>query len=118
MILPSRNSGMGTALIKTRLLFASDFHGNETVWRKFLNSAKIFDCNVLLCGGDMTGKVMVPIIRRAEGGHTATLMKKRYRINEEDLQEFKKRVRTYSYIPCECSEYAGCDIRVSRAAVR
>jgi Icc-related predicted phosphoesterase len=95
---------MGTAVIKTRLLFASDFHGNETVWRKFLNAAKIFDCNVLLCGGDMTGKVMVPITRRAEGGYTATLMNKRYRINEEDLLEFKRRVRTYSYIPYVCSE--------------
>ncbi len=52
----------------------------------------------------MTGKVMVPIIRRVEGGYTATLMNKRYRIDEEDLQEFKRRVRTYSYIPYVCSE--------------
>src|SRR5260370_32908950 len=95
---------MSSAVIKTRLLFASDFHGNETVWRKFLNSAKIFDCNVLLCGGDMTGKVMVPIIRRVEGGYTDTLMNKRYRIDEEDLQEFKKRERTYRYIPYICPE--------------
>src|SRR2546427_12907127 len=104
MILPSRNSGMGTALIKTRLLFASDFHGNETVWRKFLNSAKIFNCNVLLCGGDMTGKVMVPIIRHTDGTYTATLMERRYRIRESDLLDFKKQVRTYSYIPYLWSE--------------
>ena len=85
-------------------MFASDFHGNETVWRKFLNSAKIFNCNVLLCGGDMTGKVMVPIIRHTDGTYTATLMERRYRIRESDLLDFKKQVRTYSYIPYVCSE--------------
>ncbi|MEM3803414.1 MAG: hypothetical protein QXX17_03295, partial [Conexivisphaerales archaeon] len=91
-------------MTKTRMLFASDFHGNDTVWRKFLNSAKIFSCNVLLCGGDMTGKVMVPIVRHSDGSYTATLMEQRYRITESDLQAFKHEVRKYSYVPYVCSE--------------
>jgi Icc-related predicted phosphoesterase len=91
-------------MTKTRLLFASDFHGNDTVWRKFLNSAKIFSCNVLLCGGDMTGKVMVPIVRHSNGTYTATLLDQPYRIVEADLQAFKQQVRKYSYIPYVCSE--------------
>src|SRR5579885_3073118 len=91
-------------MTKTRMLFASDFHGNDTVWRKFLNSAKIFSCNVLLCGGDMTGKVMVPIVKHNDGSYTSTLLDQRYRITENDLQAFKHEVRKYSYVPYVCTE--------------
>src|SRR4030081_417501 len=45
-----------------RVFYATDLHGSEVCWRKFLNAAKFYDADVLICGGDMTGKAMIPIV--------------------------------------------------------
>ena len=51
----------------TKIFFATDLHGSEVCWKKFLNAAKFYDADVLICGGDMTGKAIVPIV--SENGH-------------------------------------------------
>jgi Icc-related predicted phosphoesterase len=45
-----------------RVFYATDLHGSEVCWRKFLNAAKFYDADVLICGGDMTGKAMIPLV--------------------------------------------------------
>jgi uncharacterized protein len=50
-----------------KIFFATDLHGSEVCWRKFLNAAKFYDCDLLICGGDMTGKAMIPLVE--EDGH-------------------------------------------------
>jgi Icc-related predicted phosphoesterase len=45
-----------------RIFFATDIHGSEVCWRKFLNSAAFYKADLIVLGGDVTGKVMVPII--------------------------------------------------------
>jgi len=47
----------------------------------------------------MTGKIIVPIVRRPDGKYDATLMKTDYVVSEEELPEFEKKVRMVSYIP-------------------
>ncbi len=84
---------------KTRFMFATDLHGSETVWRKFLNSAKMFQCDALVLSGDMTGKVMVPIIKQEDGTHKASLLNEAYVLKTEELDEFKKKCRMLCYIP-------------------
>ena len=49
------------------LFFATDLHGSETCWRKFLNAARFYEVDVLICGGDITGKALVPIVERPGG---------------------------------------------------
>ena len=50
-----------------KIFFATDLHGSEVCWKKFLNAAKFYEADVLICGGDMTGKAIVPIV--SENGH-------------------------------------------------
>ena len=50
-----------------KIFFDTDLHGSEMCWRKFLNAAKFYDADILICGGDMTGKAIVPIVQ--ENGH-------------------------------------------------
>ena len=45
-----------------RIFFATDIHGSDMCWRKFLNAGKFHKADVLIMGGDMTGKAMVPIV--------------------------------------------------------
>lgn len=48
-----------------RIFFATDIHGSEVCWRKFLNSAAFYKADLVILGGDITGKAMVPIIARS-----------------------------------------------------
>jgi Icc-related predicted phosphoesterase len=58
---------------KTRLFFATDVHGSERTWRKFVNAGKFYQADVLIMGGDIIGKLAIPIIREANGGYRATI---------------------------------------------
>src|SRR5258708_31532578 len=55
-----------------RIFFATDLHGSEMCWRKFLNAAKFYEAEALICGGDMTGKAMIPIVED-NGHYTVTI---------------------------------------------
>jgi hypothetical protein len=50
------NGGMDKEEGVTRIFFATDVHGSTVCWRKFLNSAEFYDADVLVLGGDTTGK--------------------------------------------------------------
>jgi uncharacterized protein len=57
----------------TRLFFATDLHGSERTYRKFLNTGKFYDVDILVMGGDITGKLLIPIIKEKNGHYRATL---------------------------------------------
>jgi Icc-related predicted phosphoesterase len=44
-----------------RVFFATDIHGSEVCWRKFLNAAAFYKADMVILGGDVTGKVMIPV---------------------------------------------------------
>jgi uncharacterized protein len=50
-----------------RILFATDVHGSERCYRKFLNSAPLYEIDYLILGGDITGKMMVPVVKQPDG---------------------------------------------------
>jgi uncharacterized protein len=66
----NRNDGAGTG---TTVFFATDVHGSERTWRKFLNAAAFYKADVLIMGGDVMGKLVIPLIREADGTHRATI---------------------------------------------
>lgn len=47
----------------TRIFFATDIHGSTRCFRKFLNSGRHYKASVIIIGGDITGKIMIPIVR-------------------------------------------------------
>jgi Icc-related predicted phosphoesterase len=86
-------------MAKTRFLFSTDFHGSETIWRKFLNSAKYFDLDALILSGDMMGKLMIPIVERPDGKYNAALQAEKFVLTKEEIPEFSKKCRMIAYIP-------------------
>ena len=54
-------------MAKTRLFFITDVHGSTRCFKKFLNAAKFYDANVLVLGGDITGKMLIPIVDQGDG---------------------------------------------------
>ena len=57
----------------TRVFYATDVHGSERTWKKFLNAARFYGVDVLVMGGDVMGKLAIPIIREAGGSYRATI---------------------------------------------
>ena len=83
-----------------RVYFATDIHGSETCWRKFLNSGKHYEANVMVLGGDMTGKALVPIVQDGKEHWHATLLENRREFESEDeLKEFEDSVMRRGYYP-------------------
>jgi Icc-related predicted phosphoesterase len=83
-----------------RLFFATDIHGSDTCWRKFLNSGKHYDADVIVLGGDMTGKALVPVIDAGGGRWYATLLENRHEMNgDEEAREFEEAVSRRGYYP-------------------
>jgi Icc-related predicted phosphoesterase len=83
-----------------RLFYAGDLHGSERCFRKFLNAAAFYDAQVLVLGGDIAGKVMVPIIEERPGHFIATLFGRTEKLKKEkDLEDLEKRIRFNGFYP-------------------
>lgn len=82
----------------TRLYFATDVHGSERTYRKFLNAGKFYEVDVLVMGGDITGKLLVPIIDEGNGNYRATLQGEVERLTTQDeLDKLEDRLRTLGF---------------------
>jgi Icc-related predicted phosphoesterase len=83
-----------------RIFFATDVHGSEVCWRKFLNSGKHYKADVVILGGDMTGKALVPVIDDGGGRWHATLLEHRQElVGEDQVVEFEQAVKRRGYYP-------------------
>ena len=69
-----------------KIFFATDVHGSEICWKKFINASKFYGTDVLILGGDMTGKAIVPIIDQGGGKYKVTLL------DQETILESKEEV--------------------------
>src|SRR6478609_8277459 len=56
------------------LYYASDVHGSDQCWRKFLGAGRFYGVQALIMGGDLTGKAIVPIALAADGTFSATFL--------------------------------------------
>jgi hypothetical protein len=56
----ARGGGPGSNPDATTLFFATDLHGSETCFRKFVAAARFYGADLLVLGGDLTGKLVVP----------------------------------------------------------
>jgi Icc-related predicted phosphoesterase len=84
----------------TKLFFATDIHGSDICWSKFLNAGKFYGADVLILGGDMTGKAVVPVIHQGGNNHKITLLEQEFlTTNEDELKDIVKRIRSRGYYP-------------------
>ena len=86
-----------------RIFFATDIHGSEVCWRKFLNAGAFHKADVLVMGGDMTGKAMVPITG-GDGTWRVTLQEQERMLSGEDeVAAMEKRIADRGYYPIRLS---------------
>ena len=74
----------------TKVFYATDVHGSEPTFGKFINAANFYDVDVIILGGDITGKLLIPIIKE-DGNYRATIMDVLHTAkNEQDLKTITK----------------------------
>ncbi|HEY9151806.1 MAG TPA: hypothetical protein VIN60_02890 [Anaerolineales bacterium] len=83
-----------------KIFFATDVHGSEICWKKFINAAKFYEADVLILGGDMTGKAIVPIVAQGDGKYKVTLLDQETILNSKDeVDQMVSTIKNRGYYP-------------------
>jgi Icc-related predicted phosphoesterase len=102
----------------TRIFYACDIHGSEPTYRKFLNAAKFYEVDALVFGGDLMGKLLIPIVSEADGTYRARLQGQNHHISgDEEMERFKRTLQTLGFYwqemdPDEYRTYEGQQDRI------
>lgn len=84
----------------TRLFYAGDVHGSRLCWKKFVNAAAHYPADVLVMGGDLTGKALVPIVREGDGSYSAEVIgERRTARTAEELDQLQQAISTNGMYP-------------------
>ena len=88
-----------------KLYFVTDIHGSDICFKKFVNASKYYGADVLVLGGDITGKMMVPLVRSSDGTYSSQFNGSDVKISTaQSKDEFIKNVKFNGFYPVEMSE--------------
>ena len=82
-----------------KLFFTTDVHGSDRCFRKFINSAKFYGAQVIILGGDMTGKAVVPVIRNNSNTYMADFSGHPKQAEADQLENLLKEIQFNGYYP-------------------
>lgn len=86
-----------------RLFYSSDIHGSERCWLKFLNAAQFYGAQALVMGGDLTGKMLVPLVETPHGYRASFLGQETLARDDAELATLEKNIRFNGFYPYRCS---------------
>jgi uncharacterized protein len=99
-----------------RLFYATDVHGSERCFRKFLNAGAFYEADAILLGGDLTGKAIVPLVA-SNGGYQGHFLGEPFRVAEgEEADELERRIANTGYYTWRCSEEEQAAVEADPAA--
>lgn len=85
---------------RTRLFFVTDVHGSDKCFRKFVNGAKFYEAQVLVLGGDITGKMVIPIIDKGNGTYSCRFLANELTLKSKgDVDNITKNIRDAGFYP-------------------
>ncbi|GAC1353935.1 MAG: metallophosphoesterase [Ktedonobacteraceae bacterium] len=85
-----------------RCYLCSDLHAANRTYRKLLNAIKmnVYEAQVILIAGDLTGKAIVPIIAQGNGRYTTSFVGQDYVIDTEaERQKVENSISDVGYYP-------------------
>ncbi len=86
-----------------RWFFATDVHGSDRCYRKFLAAARVYEADVLLLGGDVAGKGIVPIIRETNERYRVTFQGVEETVSVSNVDAVIERIAFNGLYPYECT---------------
>lgn len=103
-----------------RIYFCSDLHASESCWRKFLATPKFYSADVIIVGGDITGKFVVPIVQQASGVSSAHFMGIERKVRtQKEVEVLKRQIAdagqyAFETTPDEFAYYSADQTRVDQ----
>jgi len=89
---------------KIRIFFTTDVHGSTVVFKKFINSAKFYEAQIIILGGDMVGKMIVPLVEQADHSFRANYLGKVYDVKfGEELEHLEQNLENSGLYPLRLS---------------
>ncbi len=86
-----------------RVIFGTDFHGSEVCFRKLFNLSARTKADVIVIGGDLCGKGMVPLIGD-NGTYEGRFNDEPFTVStSEEIEEVEKRIRFNGLYPLRCT---------------
>jgi Icc-related predicted phosphoesterase len=83
-----------------KLFYATDVHGSEICWKKFISGGKFYEVDTLVLGGDMTGKAIIPIIAQGKDRYKVTLLEQETMLEgQEEVESMVKTIQNRGYYP-------------------
>jgi Icc-related predicted phosphoesterase len=86
------------------IFFATDIHGSNLCFRKVLSAPAFYQADVVVLGGDLTGKMIVPVLRTSKGWEARYLSSVVPLDGESAVLEFERSVSDAGYYPFRASE--------------
>jgi Icc-related predicted phosphoesterase len=83
-----------------RIFFATDVHGSERCFRKFLAAAKVYEADVLLLGGDVAGKGLIPVLQD-NGSLTADVHGERVTVPVAEADRLEADINRMGFYPVQ-----------------
>jgi Icc-related predicted phosphoesterase len=88
-----------------RIFFTADIHNSELVFRKILSIPSLYNPDVMIISGDLTGKAIVPIIKKEDESYIFTFQGEKYVMkNEKEVKEFETKLLNKGIYPYICSK--------------
>jgi Icc-related predicted phosphoesterase len=89
----------------TTIYYASDIHGSNRCFRKFLNAAKFYKAQVLIMGGDILGKAIVFLEETRPGVYVTKDRGQHVELTSEiEVREFERVAADKGLYPFRCHE--------------
>jgi Icc-related predicted phosphoesterase len=101
----------------TRVFFATDLHGSAICYDKLLSAARFYKAEVLVLGGDLTGKMLVPIVDMGDGTFKADYIGVRTLKGVEEANALEKEITNSGYYPYHCSKAEMDELNASKEKV-
>jgi uncharacterized protein len=85
---------------KIKLFFATDVHGSEQCFRKFLNAGAAYGPDVMVLGGDVAGKAVQAIVRVGDDRYRFTFRGREHDLTDGDeLRHVERLISDNGYYP-------------------
>lgn len=102
----------------TQVFFTTDIHGSERCFMKFVNSAAFYDADVLILGGDVTGKMIVPIVDQGDGTYVVDYVGDVRTVKAgADFETLVKNIRYSGYYPYVTDKREMAELNASKEKV-
>lgn len=78
-----------------KIYFSADAHGSTYVWRKWISVVSVYNPDILILAGDLTGKAFVPLIRQGDSSYSCSYFGGKFNLKTDaEVKEMMDRLES------------------------